>query len=439
MQMPGIVFDRASVTMCGDFLVFATLGFGMSSTGSVVYLAQHKRTFRPVALKWPVPAKELETLREVGAKAPGTVGLPKLLGWGSHSGQHYFASELLGLDLSTVLASLTEKALDQRWALVSLMGRIILRRLEVVHRCGYVHGDVAPHNILMGRAGASPAVLHLIDFGCAQPFPGGRPLPGEEGSMEFSSVRSGDMGEWHVEDDLEALGWTLVHGMFGDLPWFKTLQDLYVLKASKSTPADVIAETTESTRKSVQESKAKLLTEGWGALGEPWTTTFASVPSDLDRFMRLCQAPAPVPHALEHYASLAACLGGDEATAMSPEAEAAEERELRERLGKAGVVLPSDAAGITITAMSPLACGDAVSVWSLSTSGWIEDGIVLEVAYEDRCAPRSLAPGGVAQPYYMGSSVVVPCGSALVVYNRGGGLKWILPWEQQRQLKRRRL
>mmetsp|Transcript_34441 Transcript_34441/g.73344 ORF Transcript_34441/g.73344 Transcript_34441/m.73344 type:complete len:154 (+) Transcript_34441:3-464(+) len=83
----------------------------------------------------------------------------------------------------------------------------------------------------------------------------------DRGSAEWSSVRSAEGGEPLPQDDVEALGWVLLNGLLGALPWFEWLSEAYKdwHGSSKWTRHAVIRQ--------VQRAKAKLLEEGWVALG----------------------------------------------------------------------------------------------------------------------------------------------------------------------------
>ncbi|CAK0831367.1 unnamed protein product [Prorocentrum cordatum] len=119
--------------------------------------------------------------------------------------------------------------LDRKWAALRVVGRLALRRLQRLHELGFLHRDVSPENILLGRArGSDEATLYLIDYEHAQKYPGGgRAAESDVGSVEWSSIRSADGGEPRPIDDVEALGWVLLHGMFGRLPWFDWLARAY--------------------------------------------------------------------------------------------------------------------------------------------------------------------------------------------------------------------
>jgi len=302
------------------FRLLRPIGSGFRAT---VYLVEHRQSGSRAALKWPVCQDERLALEAVQAQAPHCLGLPSLLASGTHRGQHYVVTELLGTDLAAVFDRLRGQPLPRRWRAVRLLGRLLLRRLEALHGCGYVHCDVSPHNVLLGRArtrgpGAAEVAPFLIDLGQARPHPGLSPLRGDRPSMEFSSIHSGEGGVPLPADDLEALGWSMVYGLFGKLPWFGLLEEHYNLsESSKERQAEPLARV-------VLEAKTELLSEGWGALGPGWEH-LAGTPVELDAFLRMCRLMAPP--ATPDYTTLAGLLGsGGEAL----EAEEAELCDLQE-------------------------------------------------------------------------------------------------------------
>jgi len=229
----------------GSYRITRELGRG-KHTDSVVYKCAHINFPKThAALKWPVAKAEVDLMEDLHLRAKDKPGLPGVLETGEHDGQPYFVMPLLGTTLSIIFGRLEGHPLRDRWAAIRIIGRMLLRRCEVLHRLGYVHCDVAPYNVLLGprkRRGGRTDVegdgvnsddvsLYLIDFGTARKYPGGGDVEGDVGSMEFSSIRSALGGERKPEDDLEALGWVLLTGLFGDLPWFEWLEDHYKLKS----------------------------------------------------------------------------------------------------------------------------------------------------------------------------------------------------------------
>merc|ERR1719350_2552117 len=131
--------------------------------------------------------------------------------------------DLLGPTLGKALelAKLKKVPAGRRWQLVSLVGRLLLRRLKALHERGWVHCDLNPGNVLVGRRGEAEGPERwrpfLVDFGSAQRE--GAAAPAHLGTVEFNSVRSADGGCRLPWDDLEGLGWMLCFFILGDLPW----------------------------------------------------------------------------------------------------------------------------------------------------------------------------------------------------------------------------
>jgi len=65
------------------------------------------------------------------------------------------------------------------------------------------------------------------------------------------------------------------------------------------------------------------------------------------------------------------------------------------------------------------AMGDKVHVWSVNGNAWLEDGVVEQIAGED----------------LLMDGQQVARGAVFVVYNRGAGMKWVMPWEQEQLLR----
>jgi len=107
-----------------------------------------------------------------------------------------------------------------------MIGDQVLERLEVLHELGYVHRDLKPQNILMGR-GESASLLHVIDFGLTKRFRNPETLQhiayrenkAPVGTARFASAAASRGCEQGRRDDLEALGYILVYFLCGSLPW----------------------------------------------------------------------------------------------------------------------------------------------------------------------------------------------------------------------------
>mmetsp|Transcript_71351 Transcript_71351/g.220544 ORF Transcript_71351/g.220544 Transcript_71351/m.220544 type:complete len:570 (+) Transcript_71351:68-1777(+) len=286
----------------GRYTVLSKVGQGKA--GGAVYKASDGRSPEapPVALKYPVSEEELRALRALGEGESCCLGVPRLHCWGEHDGQPYAAMDLLGTTVMKALRGISQQALVVRWRAVAAIGRMLLRRLEAIHRRGLLHNDVQPENVLLAarRGGESSMGPFLIDYGWARPFPGGGDMKPYWGSVDYNSIHSVSGKERGPFDDLESLGWLLCHGLFGELPWFQLTKGTRWTRGRPERP---------SVCEDVGESKAALL--ACTSFGQGWAH-LARLPQGLMDFLRACQlgaSSAAAGDVLPDYAALAAHLG----------------------------------------------------------------------------------------------------------------------------------
>ncbi|MEC4806086.1 MAG: serine/threonine-protein kinase [Jaaginema sp. PMC 1079.18] len=92
--------------------------------------------------------------------------------------------------------------------------RSLLPVLDYLHRCGIVHCDISPDNIMQPRRG-SP--LMLIDFGVAMLLEGNSP-PATAGKFGYAPPEQLAQGQCYPHSDLYALGATALVLLTGKLP-----------------------------------------------------------------------------------------------------------------------------------------------------------------------------------------------------------------------------
>lgn len=262
------------------------------------------------ALKWTLEPQELGTWKAIQRAVPGFPGLPPLLDSGWHKGERYAVTTLLGRDCRWLLPHFKNRSRAQRWRAVRVLGRMLLRRLQAVHRCGYIHCDISPYNVLFGCTeyddknnggkGEGPALVpYLIDFGLARPHPG-QPLGAEHGTVEFVSVRSAAGGPRLPEDDLEALGWVMVFLVVGDLPWLGWEEDmLEELKMRAFLTSGTELQKRLELVDRVRQAKIEVL------CGRK-----VDMPPELDAYLQACSWADPKPLDPPDYQLLAGLLGG---------------------------------------------------------------------------------------------------------------------------------
>lgn len=284
----------------GNYHIRRLIGQGFKGT---CYIADHVKDNHRVAVKYPAPREELVRFKDISKAAKkDCIGLPKLVDSGFYDSRPYLVTQLLGSPLTKVFVCLDSLPFPKRWHALKIIGRLVVRRLQCFHECGYVHCDISPGNICLGPANgllngnSAQCGLYLIDFEESQKFPGGPKMEVNRGSAEWSSVRSADEVERRPEDDLEALGWVLLSGLFGELPWFEWLSLAYKSWDSKWTKRQVV--------KQVQRAKIKLLSEGWKAFG----LKRPKVPPELTQYILTCReangSTSP------DYSALTVILGG---------------------------------------------------------------------------------------------------------------------------------
>ncbi|GMI87598.1 mitogen-activated protein kinase kinase kinase 21 [Hibiscus trionum] len=112
---------------------------------------------------------------------------------------------------------------------------MILQGLFYIHRKGYVHCDIKPHNILVypSDESCSRCTLKLADFGLAKE-PGERETKVSRGcfrgTARYMPPESVRLGEITAALDIWSLGCVVVMMMTGEPPWGSSVTDWYDLE-----------------------------------------------------------------------------------------------------------------------------------------------------------------------------------------------------------------
>lgn len=226
---------------------YSSLGYGSFSR---VYAGLDLETKKEVAVKVVTAsrgAKQVQTEAKVLSKLQKPrkkySDFPKLLWHGLFDGYHTEVLQCLG---SSLLDLLLEGGRKFSLKTVLLLADQMLPTLESLHEEGYVHKDLKPDNLVMGR-GEDENQLFLIDFGQAQPFLNNgvhiRLQKGKafQGNVYWASSNLLRGLPASRRDDLEALMYVLIYLHKGELPWQviresrNRLQRILSLKDSMST------------------------------------------------------------------------------------------------------------------------------------------------------------------------------------------------------------
>ena len=147
------------------------------------------------------------------------LGIPKLYKSGALESFSYMIIELLGPTLNKLL-----KLNQGRFSLptVILVIKQLIQRIEQIHKKGYLHRDIKPHQILIGQ---NKQLIYLTDFGLARKFEMNsyhisyQTSCPRTGNATFSSLNNHSGIRQSRRDDLESLAYLSFYFLKGHLPW----------------------------------------------------------------------------------------------------------------------------------------------------------------------------------------------------------------------------
>ncbi len=199
---------------------------GKGSFGEV-HAGKHKWTNRPVAIKLePLEASthilehEYKVYQEL--YNPNS-GVSQCYFFGIECDYAVLVVDLLGKSLGTLMDEC-----ENHFSLkaVLMIAEQMISRIEYIHEHNYIHRDLKPDNMLIGRS-HHKNMIYLIDFGLAKKYrsnnkhiafkDGGKLV----GTARYASVNSHHGYQLSRRDDLISLGYIIVYFVKGKLPWQK--------------------------------------------------------------------------------------------------------------------------------------------------------------------------------------------------------------------------
>lgn len=160
-------------------------------------------------------AVEATVLRAMSGQ-PGFPELHSLVDAAGGSKLDALVMERLGPSLHDVWEKTTSST-ALPGARVLHLGRSMLESLRHLHAAGFVHNDIKPNNVLLGRPGPCAELPHLIDFGLATSADGS--LGGQRGTPLFASIAAHAGEPTRPVHDVESLVYCLAYLASGRLPW----------------------------------------------------------------------------------------------------------------------------------------------------------------------------------------------------------------------------
>ncbi|KAL9621089.1 MAG: hypothetical protein Q9160_004474 [Pyrenula sp. 1 TL-2023] len=161
---------------------------------------------------------EFETYKSLG----GGKGIPQVYWFGRESEYRAMIFELLGPSLED-LFNYCGRLFSLKTVLM-LVDQIIAR-LQYVHSKNVIHQDIKPENFLMGT-GRNGNCVYITDMGLASEFLPHEAPPAARGSQSrllgtanFASINGHRGIRQSPRDDMESLGYMILHFLKGQLPW----------------------------------------------------------------------------------------------------------------------------------------------------------------------------------------------------------------------------
>ena len=162
-------------------------------------------------------------------KMEGCIGVPKVHWYGMHGSEfNFLVMEMTGANLADLLQLQARSTFSLETVVKLLM--CLLPTMEYMHDRNIMHRDISPRNIVIGQAGRADHVF-LIDLGLAKsctrkgqiminsPSRFSAYISPFVGTPRYASVKSHRGSQMGRSDDLESLGYVLVHLLKGSLPW----------------------------------------------------------------------------------------------------------------------------------------------------------------------------------------------------------------------------
>ena len=198
---------------------------GEGSFGQI-YIAENTRTHKTVAVKLePVlsSSQQLEFESKLYSIMTGGPGIPHMRWFGRDKENHVLVIDLLGKSLEDLL---DECGRQMSLKTVLMIADQVLSSVEFIHNKGFIHRDIKPDNILMGRDKEANHIF-FIDFGLAKKYRDptthahikyseGKSLTG---TARYASIHALKGYEQSRRDDLESIAYALIYLLKGSLPW----------------------------------------------------------------------------------------------------------------------------------------------------------------------------------------------------------------------------
>ncbi|KAK2715166.1 hypothetical protein QYM36_009971 [Artemia franciscana] len=178
-------------------------------------------------------------------------GIPEVKCRGQENEYNILVMNILGPSLEELFTSCSRKF---KLKTVLILADQMLKRLEYVHSKFFIHGNIHPSSFSMGiKDYTDVKKVFLTSFSYTRKYStSNKPVRCNKhkiGNLKYASLNAHAGLEQSRRDDLESLGYMLVHFAKGDLPWqnLKAISKLDLLdkiyRSKKATSISTLCET----------------------------------------------------------------------------------------------------------------------------------------------------------------------------------------------------
>ncbi|VDM95753.1 unnamed protein product [Thelazia callipaeda] len=194
------------------------------------------KTERTVGSKRPVLKLDASVLKQID-KQELTTGFPRLIAAGRTPLYKFVLMELVGPDLQRLRRSTPGKKFRLSTSL--RIASQTLKRIEVLHDCGWLCRDIKANNFCIGKE--NDGLIYMLDFGFARKFMQALEKQIERkmaccsrdngtiverrnsaslmGTIFYAPINAHNFSEQCRKDDLESWFYMIVEMIAGSLPW----------------------------------------------------------------------------------------------------------------------------------------------------------------------------------------------------------------------------
>ena len=198
---------------------------GKGAFGSV-YLAQKISTKEQVALKVEkstVSKSVLESEAYLLQIIKG-IGIPQVISYGIAKNYKILIEPLLGQSLEDIYNNYGRHFSLAELCMIAIQ---VLDRIETLHSQGFIHRDIKPDNMLIGKR--DPNIIYLIDYGLSKKYRSTKTKKHIRfsntgrltGTLRYASSNALKGSEQSRRDDLISIGYMLIFFLKRELPWQK--------------------------------------------------------------------------------------------------------------------------------------------------------------------------------------------------------------------------